>query len=169
MFRFRLERILLHRQRQVDTRTREAALATTRLQAAQMAAARIACELECSWRQAAEDSRRGTDAVALGRQLAWHEALCARSRELEEAVEHARAELASAQQCLQEAWQAREVLQRLKERQRQQWASEAARRERRTMDEISSIKAALRVLEVTGGRQDACRRNGGPSSESGGI
>jgi hypothetical protein len=83
MFRFRLERILLYRQRRVDALTREYAGAQSRENAADKAVETLARDLDQSRESAASERDGSLDAAALARQLIWHEALQARQRELE--------------------------------------------------------------------------------------
>jgi flagellar export protein FliJ len=144
MFRFRLERILLYRQRRVDALTREYAGAQSRENAADKAVETLARDLDQSRESAASERDGSLDAAALARQLIWHEALQARQRELEAVAARAKSERKAAYERLLKAWQEREVLLQLKERQRQQWALAEARRERREFDEIGSIQAVLR-------------------------
>lgn len=150
MFRFRLERILLYRQRQVDACTREVAMVQARLQAAEEAAAAAADELDRSRRRAADDRLATLDPVTMARQLAWHEALQVRAHTQKQAAAALANEVQAARGRLQEAWQDREVLQQLKERQRQEWLRCAARRERREQDETGSIRAALGSRTASG-------------------
>lgn len=141
-FRFRLERILLHRRRELDARTREAAAAESRLQEAVAAAEETAARLQESIQLAAEGRQGCLNAGSLLRQLAWHEVLCERCRTQDTRVEEARRSRDEARRLLMKAWQDREVLSQLKEKQQRDWAVAQARRERRTLDEVGAIRAA---------------------------
>jgi flagellar export protein FliJ len=143
MFRFRLERVLQYRRRRLEARTRELAATQMALHEAVAAATAATGALDRS-RQQAANARRGTlDPPELARQLAWHEYLAAEERRRLEAVALARAELAGARTRLTQAWRECEVLRRLRERQRREWQQTMDRRERRALDEIGSIRAAL--------------------------
>ena len=148
-FRFRLERVLRLRQRQVETVSRELAAARSALAAAEADARRAARDLQTSRQEAAAARQGWLDPAQLARLGAWHDAQ-------RRVVERRQAEVADAQQAvaavqarLQEAWRDREVLERLRERQYQQWRLEEARRERRDLDEIGSIRAAMGAATMT--------------------
>lgn len=143
MFRFRLERVLQHRQRRLDARTLEAARAAGALQAARSALAVARRDLAISEQQAATARLGRLNGVELTRQLAWHENLAANVRHLEAVVAAAVQENEAAQERLRAAWRDREALQRLKERQHREWTQQEERRERLTLDEIGAIRAAL--------------------------
>ncbi|MBD3221081.1 flagellar export protein FliJ [bacterium] len=143
MFRFRLERVLRHRQRQVDARSRDVADAERVLRQAE-AAVQEAREAIAVQNEAAARQRSGpVDVSGLQRDLAWQDTL---HRELENTLERAdraREDLAAARARLEAAWRDREVLEKLRERQREEWRREEARRQQREIDEVASIRAAL--------------------------
>ncbi len=143
MFRFRLERVLRHRQRQVDARSREVAEAQAALQASEKAVGEAEAMLRRSQAEAASMRGGRIDAGQLGRLAAWHEELTAQRVALEAEVDRDRQLVDDAQQNLQQAWRDREILERLRERQKQEWIAEEARQERRALDEIGAIRSAL--------------------------
>ena len=71
MFRFRLERVLQHRQREVDARSRD--VATTQLAVQEAEAARIAADRQLQQCRAdlAAGRQGRLDATALQRATAW--------------------------------------------------------------------------------------------------
>ncbi|HOX26438.1 MAG TPA: flagellar export protein FliJ [Candidatus Krumholzibacteria bacterium] len=143
MFRFRLEKVLDHRQRELDART----LAVAQARAVVAAATRDVADANRELTQArleAVAAREGrVDPVELARLLAWQERLVGRKRQLEAKLVAGRQALVLAQERLQQAWREREMLTRLRERQRLEWEQEEARRERRALDEIGAVRAAL--------------------------
>jgi flagellar FliJ protein len=143
MFRFRLERVLQHRRREVDARSRDVAEALNHVQRAQDRRESVARDLQRHRHEGARQRLGHLDAGALQRLATWQDELSSRVRACEEAVADARAALATAQARLQQAWRDREVLERLRDRQRDEWRHEQARRERRALDEIGSIRSAL--------------------------
>ncbi len=162
MFRFRLAKVLRHRQRRVEACHRDVATAEASLQAALAAAAAASRELELSRRRAAVERRGCLSAPDLTRQLAWHEALAQRQRRLEQVVVAARAAVEDARQRLHKAWQEREALRQLQERQRRQWQQESLRSERRALDEVGAVRAALAMRAPCGGSQLAIAGASGP-------
>jgi flagellar export protein FliJ len=143
MFRFRLERVLQHRQRRLDDCTLEAARAASALQVARTALTTARQELQASRDQTAARRQGRLRADDLTRLLAWHENLTARAQRLEAAVTAAARAEEAAQERLQAAWRDCEVLRRLEQRQRAEWVQQNERRERRILDEVGAIRAAL--------------------------
>ncbi len=143
MFRFRLERVLQHRQREVDARSRDVASAQRSLRDAEEELGRASRQLQQGRAEIAAGRQGRMDPIALQRGTAWQDELAARRLAAEQIVALARKELATTQEHLQEAWRDREVLERLRQRQRQEWDLEQARRERRALDEIGAIRSAL--------------------------
>jgi flagellar FliJ protein len=145
MFRFRLQRVLEVRRREVEARSREVAQAQAVLAAARRAEDEAARDLQRG-RQRQAEARQGTlDPTALARFGQWQDAQQRRLQGLQAGTAAAREQVGMAQTRLQAAWKDREVLERLRERQHREWQQEQARRERRTLDEVASIRAALRA------------------------
>ena len=143
MFRFRLERVLQHRQREVDSRSRDVATAHAQLQQAEATVADAVNQLQ-SYRAEVTARRQGSlDAMALQLSTTWQDELVTRRSAAEDLVVESRRTLVTVQEHLQQAWRDREVLERLRQRQRQEWEEEEARRERRALDEIGAIRSAL--------------------------
>ena len=143
MFRFRLERVLRHRQREVDARSRDVAEAQERLQASEAAVNSAETALRRSRAEAAAMRSGRIDVGQLERLAAWHEELEAQRIALEGEVGRDRELVAEAQNRLEQAWRDREILERLRERQKREWMVEEERRERRALDEIGAIRSAL--------------------------
>jgi len=160
MFRFRLERVLQHRQREVDARSREVAAIQRALQEREDRLAQAGRQLQQCRAELAARRHGELDPGALQRATAWQEELVTRRQTAEQDLAAARLDLNAAQERLQQAWRDREVLERLRQRQRQEWQQEEARRERRALDEIGAIRSAL-----AGGRRHADARPEAPSGE----
>jgi flagellar FliJ protein len=143
MFRFRLERVLQHRQREVDSRSREVATAHADLQQAEATVADALGQLQRYGAEVAARRQGSLDATSLQRNTAWQGELVTRRSAAEVLAAESRRRLATVQEHLQQAWRDREVLERLRQRQRQEWEQEEARRERRALDEIGAIRSAL--------------------------
>lgn len=143
MFRFRLERVLQHRQRQVDARSRDVAVAQADLQQAEATVADALVQLRRYRAEVAARRRGELDAASLQQHTGWQDELVTRQSVAEARVEESRQQLATVQGHLQQAWRDREVLERLRQRQRQEWEQEEVRRERRALDEIGAIRSAL--------------------------
>jgi flagellar FliJ protein len=141
MFRFRLEKVLRHRERREDEEARalrRAVEALRRARERRIAQERFLARLE---QDGGAGRLAGAD-VALRSLLAeflavqgekWR-ALAQRERELAAAEAAQRARLVAAHRD-------REVLERLRERQREAWEDEERRRERRAMDEVAARRA----------------------------
>jgi flagellar export protein FliJ len=143
MFRFRLERVLQHRQREVDACSRDVAAAQRALQEAEQELSWAVRDLARCRAEIAAGRQGRLDAAALQRATAWQDELVGRRTAAEQSVAAARRGLVTAQGKLQQAWRDREMLERLRQRQRQEWEQEQARRERRALDEIGAIRSAL--------------------------
>lgn len=144
-FQFRLERVLRYRRRQVDARSLEVAAAEQVVRRAEQAAQSARDEIE-QHQRAASAARLGSPSpTTLSQAASWraHLAVVLKSRE-DECVA-AREALTAAQARLQQAWRDREALVRLRQRQREDWRREDARREQQELDEVGSIRAALGV------------------------
>ncbi len=147
MYHFRLERVLRHRARLVDTASLKVAQAEVEVRLAQQALQSAQDELLASLEAGAQERQGQLDTESMRRLVAWHEELQVRIDVLNPDVVRAQGLLKEAQQELQTAWQDREVLERLKERQRDEWLQEQARSEQRALDEIGAIRSALDTQE----------------------
>lgn len=145
MFRFRLDTVLRHRQRQVDAAARALREAVERLQRAQRERAALAEAL----RRLAE---AGQADRARGREVARWRLLCdylaaeqSRLRLLATREREAAAEVAARRAQLVEAHRAREALTRLRARRLEDWEMEERRRERRLLDEVAARSGGVRA------------------------
>lgn len=138
-FRFRLEKVLRYRHRLVDLRSRDVAEAELVL-----AGIQDRCENLRRRLAAVNDPARAGEAVDVRGRLelaAWYDrqekALAALEEERRAAaqnVERYRAELS-------DAWRDREVLERLRQRRREEWLKDQERRERAELDEIGQQRS----------------------------
>ncbi len=144
-FRFRLEPVLQMRQRAEEEAEQALARAERQLQEARARLSAAEDRSRDAYASAAQAERDGADVVL----LTWHRNwIVARTRDVEarrldvqERLETRDLRLARAQ----EARRDRRVLDRFKERARQAFEAEAARREMQAIDELAVIKAARRA------------------------
>jgi flagellar export protein FliJ len=153
MFRFRLEKVLRFRRRQVEAAGRALAAAAAEVvrTQGQVAATRrlIAGQIEAAAvdRAAQPDPRRMRD------QGAWLEHL--REQERRDAAQLAVAVAAreEARQRLVAAHRDQEVLEKLRQRQQEQWQLEERRTDQRRLDEVASVRSALARQVESAGRE----------------
>ena len=157
MFRFDLERVLQHRRRQVDAQSRAVADAERALRQAEASLRDCRAGIRAHDAEVAASRAQQVDPGRLVRDRDWRAVLDCRLAACEEARDGALAALAGAQKELQEAWRAREALERLKARRYEEWKQTEARRQQRELDEVASIRAAIGAstgdLTADGGRQ----------------
>jgi flagellar export protein FliJ len=139
-FRFRLEKVLSHRRRLVDLRSRDVAAAAYRV---------AGIERSITDRRAdqAHTAARGATALRVEekrRCAAWITHLEELIARLEADRRTAAAALDEARAALHAAWRDREVLEQLRRRRLAEWQAETARRERADLDEIGQQRAAAR-------------------------
>lgn len=145
-FRFRLQKVLDHRQMVVDRKSRDVGEATRALA---VVAARVK-QNQADIRTALQDPGCPGGSLDLGlanRRLGWVKLLEGRGLELESQHAAARRELEKQRTLLTEAWRDLEVLRKLKERRHQEWQHEQLRRENQDLDEIGQIRADRRQRE----------------------
>lgn len=143
MFKFRLEKVLQHRQRHVDACARSVVEAEQVLRQAEVALDEARRAIRCHDAAAAEARQGAVNAGGLQQQLTWRDQLLAGQMSREDSRDEAVAALAAAQKTLQEAWRDREVLERLRAKQYEEWKHEQARRHQQELDEVGSIRAAI--------------------------
>lgn len=138
MFRFRLEKVLRHRQRRVEAEARELRLRTAACAAARRQREQVEAEISAISELGARQRTDGRSLLQwrllgdyLGRLQARRLVLVAREREA------ASAQTAQREQLLR-AHRAQEVLTRLRERQRMQWEDEERHRQQRQLDEVAA-------------------------------
>jgi flagellar export protein FliJ len=140
-FRFRLEKVRKYRRLLVDRQAQAVAEAN-----------RSVANLNLRLRGIDEDLQRlvsapdsCTDGQVLVQDLLvktrWLEHLRRQRDDLLNQREQAGAELKKQRDLLSSVWRDLEVLDRLKERQRQQWLTEQGQQERRELDEIGQVRA----------------------------
>ena len=139
-FRFRLQKVLDYRQKIVDRKSREVG-----------EAARVVAQIQAQIHQVKTDvaallnDDTRVSAVAdihlLDRKRSWLIHLESRLDSLAQQMEEAAMELAVRRDNLTAAWRDLEVLQKLKQRQKEIWQVEQLRRENQDLDEIGQIRA----------------------------
>ena len=144
-FRFRLEPVLQMRQRAEDQAQQALARAERQLQEAERGLARAEHMLRDAYASASEAERNGADVV----QLTWHRNwIVVKTRDVEAGRLDVRDRLETRDMRLQQAQDARKqcrVLERFKDRAREAFETDAARRDMQAIDELATIKAARRA------------------------
>lgn len=142
MFRFRLAKVLSHRRRLVDAAARDVAAATAEAQAMQARAAAITQRIGDFVAAAAAARTTDLDPRRLVAELGFRTHLERQRLQAEAAAVAAEARLDVARRALIDAHRDQQVLERLEEKQRAQWAIDQMHRERRELDEVAAIRAA---------------------------
>ena len=148
-FRFRLEPVLQMRQRLEDQAQQALARAERQLQEAERRLSEADGTLRDAYVSAGQAERDGADVV----RLTWHRNwIVAKTRnveagrlEVQERLEARDLRLVQAQ----EARKQRRVLERFKDRARQAFDADIARREMQAIDELATIRAARRSGDFT--------------------
>jgi flagellar export protein FliJ len=142
MFRFRLDKVLRYRSRLVDREAQRLKEAADALQAVIRRREDLQRSIAALIREGEEERRRGD--VQLWRLRAdYLRALQARLTGLRGAERRARAAVEEQRRRLLEAHRRRLVLEKLKEHQHAAWAEQERRRERKRMDEVGGVRAAV--------------------------
>lgn len=139
-FRFRLQKVLDYRQRIVDLKSREVG-----------EAARVVAGIRTRMDQVQSDIQvqlgdsftgQGTmDIPLMGRRREWVEHLEFQFKQLTAEHSEASADLEIRRSELTKVWRDLEVLQKLKERQKESWLTEQLKRENQDLDEIGQIRS----------------------------
>ena len=144
MFRFRFASLLKYRLSIVDERARTVKEAAEFLAAAKRSEQEALQQIVRLTRQCASVREQSPDAERQRQQAnfltAWRRDLDTLRQRQEEAA----TSLAVAQENLVAAYRDQEVMEQLERRQRLTWETEQRRRERKLLDEIGSIRAALK-------------------------
>ena len=152
-FRFRLETVLRHRGRIVEEKSREVALAETRLNQLQDQLLEIERDLAQAYAEAKLPD--GTP-LHLGDLLAkrrWLEHLGNRKYRMEELRDKAMNIRNESRHHLEEAWRQHEVLDRLRTRRKADHESRVTKVETQIMDEIASLRHPSSRSAITSGRR----------------
>lgn len=137
-FRFRMEKVLDHRQRILDEKSRavgEAARSVSVLAARAEEIRRDISFLLAGGRETAAAPQQ------MRQRRLWLDFLGETLVRREEELAQAESVLAERRKLLTAAWRDREVLRKLKARQKEDWEQEQRRRERRELDEIGQVRA----------------------------
>lgn len=145
-FRFRLEKVREHRQRQVDSCSLVVARLNQRLEQLGQLKAQLEDDIR---RQAANMAGRRGGEVNRRDFLAgtaWLEHLHRQRENLDQTISASLEQLVQAREELSRAWMDLEVMGRLRNKQEADWRQDQVRRERREMDEIGQWKG--RTVQV---------------------
>lgn len=165
-FRFRLEKVLRHRRRQVDLRSREVAAAATSVAELQRAIE----DKRSDQNRTAEQGSTAFEVDERRRCAAWITSLEGEISRLLVRRSEAESVLNAARSALQEAWQDREVLEQLRLRREITWQTEMARRERADLDEIGQQRALAGQRQQSAGyRAEIAGSSGTTNDESDGV
>ena len=139
-FRFRLQKVLDTRQRRVDAASRELAAAARRTSEAEARIARLDAQVDRCRQVActARDDFPVTERIGLNR---WLDQQARLRMGLCVDLAEAQAEEEDRRRAMTLAWQELEVLKKLRQRQKEQWRAEQAKRESLEMDEIGVQRA----------------------------
>lgn len=139
-FRFRLEKVREHRQRQVDSCSLVVAQLNQRLEQLEQ----LKTQLKIDIRRQAENMAGLRGGEVNGRDYlagtAWLEHLHRQSESLDLMIARAMEELVQAREEMARAWMDLEVMGRLRQKQETDWRQDQIRNERWDMDEIGQWK-----------------------------
>jgi len=139
-FRFRLQKVLDHRQRLVDQQSRRVSEATQKLSAVETSIKSLHLEIT-QVINPTQMIETGLKTEYLNQRRNWLEHLDLRLEQLEGDRQKATGELAEQREKLTETWRDLEVLKKLKLKQKEAWEHEIFRRENQDLDEIGQIRA----------------------------
>lgn len=144
-FRFRLDTVLKHRRRDMEDKAREIAILENRLASARRALAGLEDRLREFHHQ--DDSQYGAKLHVgdLMAKSAWLARMGDRLRQAEQEIADLESRRGNLRSGLEEAWRQCEVLEKLKARQKAEYDRGASRRSTMEMDEIGSVRHALRA------------------------
>lgn len=162
-FVFRLEKVLKHRRRLVDLRSRDVAAAAARV----AEIGRAVAERRDDQHRTAEHGATALRVEERRRCSDWIDHLETLVARLESQRAAAVDELAAAREILHQAWRDREVLEKLRRRREAEWQTEMARRERADLDEIGQQRALARSRQHRAGAQADSAGFAGTTMESG--
>ena len=140
-FVFRLEKILKYRQRLLELQTREVAKASRVLEAIGARIADLEDQIRLQMETEATELNRTLSVENLINRGQWVDHLELLQDEVRQELETARGELEGERKKLNAAWRDLEVLQQLKEKQKEAWEEEQRKRERQDLDELGQIRA----------------------------
>ena len=140
-FEFRLEKVLKYRKRVVEKHTRHVAEANRIVVGMGEKVEGLTLDIQ----ELLDDKRMGMhttlDVESLISRGQWLAHLEDMLTELENELATAQAELSNQRSLLTGAWQDQEVLERLREKQKNKWIQEQSKREIKELDEIGQIRA----------------------------
>ena len=136
-FRFRMEKVLDHRQRILDEKSRAVGEAAREVSVLAARAQEIRRDISFLLAGGGETA----DPRQMRQRRLWLDFLDEILARCEEELARAESVLAERRKILTGAWRDREVLMKLKARQKENWEQEHRRRERRELDEIGQIRA----------------------------
>ncbi|MFT5784033.1 MAG: flagellar FliJ protein [Candidatus Krumholzibacteriia bacterium] len=142
-FTFRLERIVQHRQRIIDERGRAVAMAVQKIKLIQDRLAELEQNIVLHQHQHLSTNGASVDVSHLMSRTEWVSHLVEQRSSVREVLEAATVELDNTQLALQEAWRNKEILERLREKQQEQWRADQAKIERQDLDEIGQIRSEM--------------------------
>jgi len=138
-FRFRMEKVLDHRQRILDEKSRAVGEAARTVSV--LAARAEEIRRDISFLLAGGQETAAADPQQMRQRRLWLDFLGETLVRHEEELAQAESVLAERRKLLTAAWRDREVLRKLKARQKEDWEQEQRRRERRELDEIGQVRA----------------------------
>lgn len=146
-FRFRLQKVLDHRQRLVDEQSGKVGEAAAHVAQARGQVASVEGQMTSLLQQGPDGSSFTLQVSDLHQRRLWLDHLGRRRGKLLLRVESAEQELAAQRAELTRLWRDLEVIKKLREKQKEEWAAEIRRRENQDLDEIGQIRADRRQRE----------------------
>ncbi|MBU8871878.1 MAG: flagellar export protein FliJ [Gemmatimonadales bacterium] len=134
-FRFRLEKVLKHRQRLADRQAREVAFAVRRVSEISERIRNLDGEIH-SFESSFPTTQLQVSIQERINMVRWIEHLRSQQTRLENNLSEAQCEKDAQQEKMTSAWQDLEVLKKLKAHQKESWLEENRKRENLEMDEV---------------------------------
>ena len=139
-FRFRLQKVLDYRQRIVDLKSREVGEAARLVAGIRSRMDKVQSDIQCEL--ASDHSGCGAmDIQLMGRRREWIEHLEFQLKKLAADHSAATADLEIRRAELTGVWRDLEILQKLKQRQKETWMIKQLKRENQELDEIGQIRS----------------------------
>ena len=139
-FRFRLQKVLDYRQRKVDLKSREVGEAARVVSGIRTRMDQVQSDIQAQL--GGQFSNQGAmDIQLMGRRREWIEHLEFQFKKLAADHSEAAADLEIRRSELTTVWRDLEVLQKLKDRQKEGWLAEQLKRENQELDEIGQIRS----------------------------
>ncbi len=146
-FEFRLEKVLKYRNRVVEKHTRDVAVANRVVVGVAEKVQEVSREIDGLLESNLVEMSLTLDVETLIARGKWLAHLEDNLVEMEKELDQAQTELAHQRSLLTGAWRDMEVLERLRDKQKNLWIEEQRKQENKNLDEIGQIRADRRHRE----------------------